>query len=174
MIRIIAGSFKSRHLNTGKDRTIRPTQDRVKETMFSILGDIEGQRVVDLFAGTGNLGFEAISRGAAHCTFIENNRQSIEIIRSNAAVLSVQDQIDIFNIDAIRFLQNPEHAGIYFADPPYRFPKLDELFDSFLRLAEGTTIVLEAEKELVIPPSIQTKLTSRRIIGETSLNFIRV
>jgi len=174
MIRIIAGSFKSRHLKTGKDRTIRPTQDRVKEVMFSILVNIEGQHVVDLFAGTGNLGFEAISRGAAHCTFVENSRQSIEIIRSNATLLSVQDQIDIFTIDAIRFLQNPQSSDLYFADPPYRFPKMEQLFDSFLRLTEGATIVLEAEKELIIPPVVQPKLTSRRFIGETSLNFIRV
>jgi len=77
-------------------------------------------------------------------------------------------------MDAIRFLKSSEGADIYFADPPYRFPKLEQLFDSFLQLPEGTTVVLEAEKELAIPSSIQSKLTSRRIIGETSLNFMRV
>lgn len=174
MVRIIAGSFKSRQLKTGKNRSIRPTQGRVKEILFSKLGDMEGLRVTDLFAGTGNLGFEALSRLADHCTFIDNNRLAINIIRANAIALDVLNQVEIRCVDVLRYMSHPEIADLYFADPPYGYEYLDELGEAFVKLPQGTTIVLESGRDMPIPKNIENKLASRRIIGETSLNFIKV
>ena len=87
-MRIITGKYKGRKLYTPKDRHVRPTSDRVKEAIFSMLGEaIMDNRVLDLFAGTGSLGLESLSRGASHCVFVDNNRESIQLIKDNIAHL---------------------------------------------------------------------------------------
>ena len=106
MVRIIAGSLKGRLIKSGKNPSIRPTKDRVKETLFAKLGNIENKRVIDIFAGTGNLGFEALSRGAEHCIFVDDSKINTEIIKSNALSLKVFDKVDIRRGDAIRFFKN--------------------------------------------------------------------
>ena len=98
MIRIIAGEFKGHKLKSGIDRFgFRPTKDRVKESLFSILGNIDSFHVLEIFAGSGNLGFEALSRGAAHITFVENNFQQTKIINSNTEKLNALDRVEIIS-----------------------------------------------------------------------------
>jgi 16S rRNA (guanine966-N2)-methyltransferase len=122
LLRIIAGEFKGRRLKTPAGRTVRPTGDRVKEAWFSILQQsIPDARVLDLFAGSGALGFEALSRGAVAVDFVEQQQASLAAIRDNAASLSVQPRVTIHRSDAMRFAERlqPGAYDVAFADPPY-------------------------------------------------------
>ena len=122
MLRIIAGEFKGRRLKAPAGRTVRPTGDRVKEAWFSILQQsIPDARVLDLFAGSGALGFEALSRGAAAVDFVENHKASLAAIHDNAATLNVAARITLHRSDAMRFAERlqPGAYDVAFADPPY-------------------------------------------------------
>ena len=174
MLRIIAGSLKGRLIKSGKNPSLRPTKDRVKETLFAKLGNIENKRVIDIFAGTGNLGFEALSRGAEHCVFVDNNKINTEIIKSNALSLKVLDKVDIRCNDAALILKNGINIDIILADPPYKYSNFNNLFREFERLREDTIIVLETYKNFIPPASFQERYISYKVIGETSLNFFRV
>lgn len=174
MVRIIAGSLKGRLIKSGKNISLRPTKDRVKETLFAKLGNIENKRVIDIFAGTGNLGFEALSRGAKHCIFVDKNKINIEIIKSNALSLKVLDKVDIRCGDAALFLKNEVNIDIVLADPPYKYRNFNKLFREFERLREGTMIVIETYKNFIPPISFQERYISYKVIGETSLNFFKV
>src|SRR5437867_1230310 len=122
LLRIIAGEFKGRRLKAPAGRTVRPTGDRVKEAWFSILQQsIPDARVLDLFAGSGALGFEALSRGAVSVDFVENSKASLAAIHDNATTLNVGDRVTIHRSDALRFAERlqPAFYDIAFADPPY-------------------------------------------------------
>ena len=122
-MRIIAGTFRGRRLRTAADREVRPTADRVREAWFSILGPrVPGTRVLDLFAGSGALGLEALSRGAAYATFVETGRAALSALRANVADLGVEDRVAIRRVNALRFAAGlgPDTFDIAFADPPYR------------------------------------------------------
>jgi 16S rRNA (guanine966-N2)-methyltransferase len=121
-MRIIAGEFRGRRIQPPPDSRVRPTADRVREAWFSILGDaIPGARVLDLFAGSGALGLEALSRGAAHATFVELSPPSLRTLNANVAALGVADRSTVHRGDALRFVARlPERAfDVAFADPPY-------------------------------------------------------
>jgi 16S rRNA (guanine966-N2)-methyltransferase len=134
VLRIIAGEFKGRRLKTPAGRSVRPTGDRVKEAWFSILQQsIPDARVLDLFAGSGALGFEALSRGAVAVDFVENHTASLAAIRDNAALLNVGARVTIHRSEAMRFAERlqPGAYDVAFADPPYATDdaaKLVELF----------------------------------------------
>jgi 16S rRNA (guanine966-N2)-methyltransferase len=122
MIRIIAGDFKGRRLKAPAGRTVRPTGDRVKEAWFSILQQsIPDARVLDLFAGSGALGLEALSRGAAQVDFVENHAASLAAIRENVAALQVEARVTIHRRDGVRFVERlqPGSYDVALADPPY-------------------------------------------------------
>ena len=126
-MRIIAGRFRGRALTPlGKGDAgahLRPTPDRVRESLFSILaarGVLDGARVLDLFAGTGALGLEALSRGADHVTFVENGRTGASLIQRNAKLLGVADSTHLFRMDATKLGANTaQPADLVFLDPPY-------------------------------------------------------
>ena len=126
-MRIIAGRFRGRALTPlGKGDAgahLRPTPDRVRESLFSILaarGVIDGARALDLFAGTGALGFEALSRGADHVTFVENGRTGASLIQRNAKLLGVEDITHLLRMDATKLAANTaQPADLVFLDPPY-------------------------------------------------------
>jgi 16S rRNA (guanine966-N2)-methyltransferase len=122
LLRIIAGEFKGRRLKAPAGRTVRPTADRVKEAWFSILQQsIPDARVLDLFAGSGALGFEALSRGAVAVDFVERHKASLAAIRDNAATLHLEARVTIHRSDAMRFAARlqPGAYDLAFADPPY-------------------------------------------------------
>lgn len=150
-MRIIAGKYKGRHLISAKNRSIRPTTDRVKEYIFSILEDyIKECRVLDLFAGTGSLGLESLSRGAIKVTFVDNSYQSIKILKKNLMRVKVQEPYTIIQKNALTFLrQNKEPFDLIFADPPFKWGHYIELLPlSFLKenLTEFGIFVLESER----------------------------
>src|SRR5258707_6871086 len=122
LLRIIAGEFKGRRLKAPTGRSVRPTADRVREAWFSILQQsIPDARVLDLFAGSGALGFEALSRGAVSVDFVETSKASLAAIRDNATTLNVGDRVTIHRSDALRFAERlqPAQYDVAFADPPY-------------------------------------------------------
>ena len=124
MVRIIAGEFGSRRLRAPRGVAVRPTADRVKESLFSVLGPrVAGARVLDLCAGTGNLGIEALSRGAATCLFVEKSPAACLVLRDNIAALGLGERAAVLRLDAARALELPTGpAGrftLVFVDPPY-------------------------------------------------------
>src|SRR5437899_4035158 len=134
LLRIIAGEFKGRRLKAPGGRTVRPTGDRVKEAWFSILQQsIPAARVLDLFAGSGALGFEALSRGAVSVDFVETQRASLAVLKANTQLLKVEDRVTIHRMDAVRFAERlqPAQYDIAFADPPYATDDAEQLAGIF-------------------------------------------
>lgn len=125
MTRIISGRFRARRLTVPDGTDIRPTTDRMRERLFSILNHsrypaMAGAQVADLFAGTGALGLEALSRGAAHVTFVEQARGSLDCLRSNIAVLKAEDETTIIASNATAVADPRQPFDFIFLDPPYR------------------------------------------------------
>ena len=122
-MRLIAGTLKGRRLSAPAGRKVRPTGERLKESLFSALGGIcRGAKVLDLFAGSGNLGFEALSRGAEAATFVEKDRAVWRCLKSNAAALGIESSCRIVHAEAFAFLGSPACEADYnliFADPPF-------------------------------------------------------
>jgi 16S rRNA (guanine966-N2)-methyltransferase len=120
-MRIIAGAWRGRAIEAPAGTATRPTSDRAREGLFSMLtsrlGGFEGLQVADLFAGTGAAGLEALSRGAAHCTFVETDRAALDALRRNVAKLGAEERADIRAADATRFAGGPFHLVVL--DPPY-------------------------------------------------------
>lgn len=130
-MRVIAGLYKGRTLTTVKDHSVRPAADRVKQTIFDVLATrmlLEGTVVLDLFAGSGSLGIEALSRGASHATFVESFDSASRFIEHNLRALGCEDQADIFGMDALHFIHTARDPfDLIFADPPYSFEMTAEL-----------------------------------------------
>ncbi len=153
-MRIITGSLKGRRLFLpSKELDIRPTSDRTKEGMFGVIAsrmELQGMRVLDLFAGIGNLGFEAISRGAQSVEFVDSSRYAISLIEKNAERLGVTSQTHCITSDVQRFVQGmPRPYDLVFADPPYDYPELPELVERILNngwLAGDGWLVLEHDR----------------------------
>lgn len=150
-MRIVAGELASRRLATPRGRTTRPTSDRARESLFAALADrVVGARVLDLFAGSGALGLEALSRGAEHATFCEQDRDALVAIRANVASLGLQERSTIVPGDARRFLRSAARRGerytLILLDPPYvRLRGLlnDVSIPLDLVLADEGTVVVE-------------------------------
>ena len=123
-MRIIAGEFKGRQIKAVKGDNTRPTTDKVKENIFNMMGQFfDGGRVLDLFAGSGNLGIEAISRGMEHGVFIDLNVNAIKVIKENIAHLKLEKQVEIYRNDAFKALnvlsKKESKFDLIFLDPPY-------------------------------------------------------
>lgn len=147
-MRITGGALVRQPLDAPRGSRTRPTTDRVREALFHILGarmDLGGARVLDLFAGSGALGLEAISRGAASCTFVEHHGPTLAVARRNAASLQVADRAQFRRGDAFAALsRGPETFDLILADPPYDLPTLAELPGRVRpRLAPGGLAVVE-------------------------------
>jgi 16S rRNA (guanine966-N2)-methyltransferase len=121
-VRVIAGRFGGRRLSAPRGAHTRPTADRVREALFSVLGDVEGARVLDLFAGSGALGIEALSRGAAEATFVDSAPGAVRALRDNLSALELEAEVR--RRDARAFLRSARKSGrqydLVFLDPPYR------------------------------------------------------
>jgi 16S rRNA (guanine966-N2)-methyltransferase len=148
-MRIVAGRWGGRRLVAPPGRATRPTSDRVREALFSILGPLDGARVLDLFAGSGALGLEALSRGAAEATFVERDRAALKALRANVEALSAPAQV--VPADAAAFLGNAARAGalydLVFLDPPYRqAAALGRELSLEPVLAPGARVVVESDR----------------------------
>jgi 16S rRNA (guanine966-N2)-methyltransferase len=121
-MRIISGKFKGRRLANFDEEHIRPTTDRVKESLFNIISaNIQGARVLDLFSGTGNLGFESLSRGASEVQMVELSQRSIKLIQQNIKLLGVTENLILHKSDAVKFLNSYEDTAfdVVLVDPPF-------------------------------------------------------
>lgn len=177
-MRVISGKFKGRQLISFQADHIRPTTDRVKESLFNILmGRIEGARVLDLFSGTGNLAIECISRGAAEVAIVENHRKSLGIIRENLSKLGVTEGFKIYPIDAFKYIRDysGEPYDVVLCDPPFTRSWAHELAESI-----GTSLLLGPESRLVIESAAKEKILEsypglnrldQRHFGDKYLNF---
>ncbi|HCV42014.1 MAG TPA: 16S rRNA (guanine(966)-N(2))-methyltransferase RsmD [Bacteroidetes bacterium] len=124
-MRVITGLYKGRLLKTVNDLSVRPATDRVKQTIFDMLSnriDLEGARILDLFAGSGSLGIEALSRGASHATFVETYADALNFIERNVEALGCEAATEILSMDAMQFLRrSQDRFDLVFADPPYAY-----------------------------------------------------
>lgn len=150
-MRVVAGEFKGRRLRAPKSGGTRPTADRVREATFnaltSVLGAFEGVTVVDLFAGSGALGIEALSRGAEHATFMDKSYDAWQVIKANLADLGLTGaRATVVRLDVMRHDLPPGPFDVAFADPPYRFTD----WESLVTRVEARLLVAESDREL--PP----------------------
>ncbi|MEN3038499.1 MAG: 16S rRNA (guanine(966)-N(2))-methyltransferase RsmD [Candidatus Kryptonium sp.] len=181
MVRIITGKYKGRSLKIAKNESIRPTSDRVKEALFNILSNrinFENLVVLDLFAGTGALGFEALSRGAEKAIFVDNYYGALKMIKENAKELGCVDKILIVNDDALRFIEySTEKFDLIFADPPYMYPHFNELIYKIWErklLSEIGFFSLEHDSKIVFTPDlIPFEIVTRREFGKTAFTIFK-
>ncbi len=177
-VRIIGGQWRSRRLRFPDVLGLRPTPDRVRETLFNWLqGEIEGARCLDLYAGSGALGFEAASRGAASVVEVEKNSKVCSALKQNCAALQA-NQIEVVQAEVRRFLTGPARAfQMVFLDPPFRCGYIVpscELLDRRGWLADNAWIYLEAEAELPLddlPPTWSTVRSKRA--GDVAYHLCR-
>ena len=122
-MRVIGGTAKGRKLRAPAGTDIRPTGDMVKESIFDIIQfEVEGRRILDLFAGSGQLGVEALSRGAKNCVFVDSNPAAVKLIKQNLQLCGFMDTASVYNRDAMGFLESGGTYDIVFIDPPYDTP----------------------------------------------------
>ena len=143
-MRVITGSARGRRLRTLEGKDVRPTTDMVKEAMFSIIQfDIEGKKVLDLFSGCGQLGIEAISRGADFVTFVDKSKQSIDVINENIKTVGFAQNSKVVNKDYAAFLSGcTDKFDIVFLDPPYSIGLLQEALLKLDKALKDTSTVI--------------------------------
>jgi len=167
-VRIVAGEFGGRRLVMPKDQRVRPTSDRVREAWMSILGaSLPGARVLDLYAGSGALGLEALSRGAMSADFVELGAASVKALAANIAALGVADRCEVHKGDAMRFAEGlgPGAFDVVFADPPYDHDAAARLVEHFRRAPFARILSVEHRASLALPGD------DTRRYGDTALTF---
>jgi 16S rRNA (guanine966-N2)-methyltransferase len=170
-VRVVAGKHRGRRLNAPPGRDTRPTADRVRESLFAILGSVEGMRVLDLFAGSGALGIEALSRGATTATFVDSDRRAADVIRANLEGLG--ERAEVIARDALAWLEAAS------ASPGYDLVLLDPPYDSADRLARSLTgllpgvlaadAVIVSESDRRKPLILDFPLADERTYGDTRI-----
>ncbi|MGO8739525.1 16S rRNA (guanine(966)-N(2))-methyltransferase RsmD [Rhodoblastus sp.] len=182
-MRIVGGRLKGRTLQGPKGDGIRPTSDRLRETLFNILahshGDpVAGARAIDLFAGTGALGLEALSRGAEFCLFVDDGAQGRALIRENVEALGLGGVTRIFRRDARKLGDKPPGAPytLAFLDPPYHRGLAEPALTSLARggwLAPEALVIVEEASAALFEPAPGFEVLERRDYGETEVIFLR-
>jgi 16S rRNA (guanine966-N2)-methyltransferase len=172
-MRVVAGVYKGRRLHAPRGARTRPTADKVREALFSILGDVTGLRVLDLYAGSGALGIEALSRGAGAATFVERNPRAVEALRRNLE--SVGSEAEVRRQDALRFLASADGTfDLVFLDPPYDSAvRVGEPLSERLPavLTQGARVVTESDKRA--PLRLSLPLDTERVYGDTRIAIHR-
>ncbi|HEV8586083.1 MAG TPA: 16S rRNA (guanine(966)-N(2))-methyltransferase RsmD [Methylomirabilota bacterium] len=181
-MRILAGLYKGRRLATPKGDTTRPTADQVRiALMDTLMPWLPGARVLDLFAGAGGVGLEALSRGAAHAAFVERDARAVAALRANVATLGVESAVSVVRDDVVRALgalaRGGERFGVVFLDPPYDGGDVEATLDALGQghvLTEGAVVVAQHFTKRAPAPAhgVLAAFRARRF-GETTLTFFR-
>jgi 16S rRNA (guanine966-N2)-methyltransferase len=180
-MRIIAGKAKGRRLVSPRGKKVRPTADRVKESLFNVLGPRwKGVRVLDLFSGTGNLGLEAISRGAQEVVFVEKSRTALEALRTNISICGFETKCAVLAMPVSQALarvrQRGESFELILADPPYGKAWVAKTIREILAngvLAPGGIIVMEHAPRESPPPAMgELVILNQRAYGDTLVSFL--
>ncbi len=173
-MRVIAGEFRSRRLKSLPGLNTRPTPDRLRETLFNVLAaSVLDGVFMDIYAGTGAVGIEALSRGAARAIFIENNRAAVDVIRENLAALGLASRTEVFSGKAAALLERTR-ADIAFLDPPYEMPREYEASMMALDRAETALVIVQHSSRFTSQEKYGS-LQRYRVIkqGDNSLSFYR-
>jgi 16S rRNA (guanine966-N2)-methyltransferase len=179
-VRIVGGSLGGRVLRAPGGAATRPTSEKVREAVFAILGSVEGVHVLDLFAGTGALGIEALSRGAAHATFVDSAKPALAALRKNLTALDLDAHATVVAQDAVAFAarhQPPAPWRVVFVDPPYRS---DLAVRAVLALpvanvTRDAVIVIEHDRHDAPPDALGSLIrTDQRRYGDTLVSFYEV
>lgn len=176
-MRIISGEHKGRRLAGGKKTRVRPTSDKVKESIFNILREkVMGKRILDLFAGVGSLGIEALSRGAEWVTFVDTSLPSINILKKNLENLNLKSKSTILRMDGLRALDKlKQNFQMIFADPPYLKGFVQGIIDSVAQsevLEKNGILILEHhKKETFSFPEEKLVALKQKKFGDTVISF---
>ncbi len=169
-MRVIAGSCRGRLLAAPAGTVTRPTSDRVREAIFDVLGslvDLEGMVVADLFAGSGAMGIEAISRGADSVVFVDDAPAALRAVRDNLAQLGIEDQGRVVREDVLRFIGRARDFDLALCDPPYEF----EAWDALLGGLRATLAVLESRRPVEVP--VGWEVIKHKRYGGTLVTVVR-
>ncbi|MBD3730748.1 MAG: 16S rRNA (guanine(966)-N(2))-methyltransferase RsmD [Sphingomonadales bacterium] len=178
-MRIVAGEWRGRKLAAPRGEATRPTADRTRETLFNMLtsrlGTFEGLQVADLFAGSGALGIEALSRGAARCIFVEQDGEALKAIRANIAALDARERCDVRATSVLALAASPAPLDLLLLDPPYGTGAGAVALDRLLRLGwigEGSWMAVETgAKETVEVKGLA--IDAERVVGKAKLTLLR-
>lgn len=184
-MRVIAGSARGTRLAAPRGVQTRPTADRVREALFSIIRsrcDLDGMHVLDLCAGTGGLGIEALSRGAASCCFVEHDRNALACLRKNLAATHMDEQAQLLEMDAVKALQllaaRKRRFGMIFFDPPYAsglYATVPEAVCNLNLLESGGLFVAECSSRDTLPERAGGLVKiDRRVYGDTALELFEM
>ncbi len=170
-MRVVAGEAKGRRLEAPDGADTRPTSDRVREAIFNSLASmdvLDDAKVLDLFAGSGALGIEALSRYAVHCTFVERARPALDAIRANLDVTGLSERADVVVADAMTFVAQGKAAAfdLVLADPPYDFTQWEELLNGI------TTALIVAESNRPVTPPDGWQVVKEKRYGKTWVTFL--
>ena len=169
-VRVVAGDLRGRRIESPVGDATRPTTDKVREAVFNALGSlglVEDARVLDLFAGTGAMGIEALSRGATHCTFVESDRKALEVLRTNLRALGLGQRSTVVSGDATASMVSAHTATLVIADPPYGF----DAWASVVRnVPEDAFVVIESGVSIEVPAGWESQREKR--YGRTVVTFL--
>ena len=173
-MRVVAGELRGRRINAPLGKKTRPTTDKAREATFNALGSlgvVVGARVVDAFAGSGALGIEALSRGAEHCTFIERDREALEVLRENLETLGLVEKSTIVRGDVLTNIALVRNASLVLADPPYEFKQ----WRQFLGEVACDLVVAESDRDmnLELPAIIGWEVTRVKRYGRAYVSFLQ-
>ena len=176
-MRVITGSCRGKKLKTLEGTDTRPTSDMVKEAVFSIIQfEVPGASVLDLFAGSGQMGIEALSRGASHCVFVDKNPEAVKIVRENVSGCGFVKESRILSMDSLEYLRTAKNGlDIVFVDPPYHIGLIEKALPLIeAKINEGAYVICEHEKELTLPDECgELVLHKRYKYGKIALTVYR-
>lgn len=169
-VRVVAGTARGRRLSAPPGRAVRPTSDRVREAVFNALASldaVEGAAVVDLFAGSGALGIEALSRGAAHTVFVERDRRALQAIHANLVATGLAERATVVADDALAWVEHRHEApaDLVLVDPPYAFDR----WPALLAALEARLLVVESDRRIDLGP--RWRVVRERRYGGTVVQF---
>ena len=180
-MRVVAGELRGRRINAPLGKKTRPTTDKAREATFNALGSlgvVVGARVIDAFAGSGALGIEALSRGAEHCTFIERDREALEVLRENLETLGLVEKSTVVRGDVLTNIALVRNASLVLADPPYEFAQWSE----FLGAVACDLVVAESDRDMndeicgvngTSPPITGWEVTRVKRYGRAYVSFLQ-